>query len=349
MPYMLVMTVILVICWAMIVNVSKLIKDRMMMQNAADNAALSIAVYKARVLNRVGKLNYQMACVLYDGPYGLIEAIAGVDPVGTRNYSYYGEYNGAYGTCSSWLAPAYFMRFSDNQQAVACMDDMSHGFCPGTDKGIFSSDKNVKLVKDYIDFAVKHQESIWRPFPGLAAIYAREIASRQEIDARGNPCGPKDLLDVLIPRGLSLGLKVNENKVKYYETYSVCISIEALGYHKHLFGTPHFTYESPKSWLYADITKFARSQKIVVTATKRSNAESNKGYPLLGKWLGIKWPDITVVAAAAVYNRNGPMFPLDYPSNPSNKISRVWKEYQKSKKGGWDAHLVPIETPLTLH
>ena len=60
MPYFFMMMVVLVLCWAMIVNIAKLVKDRMMMQNAADNAALSVAVYKARVLNKLGQLNFLM-------------------------------------------------------------------------------------------------------------------------------------------------------------------------------------------------------------------------------------------------------------------------------------------------
>jgi len=69
MPYMLLMMVALVISWAMMLNIAKLLTDRMIMQNAADNAAMSVAIYQARVLNLVGRLNYYIGCTLGAGVY----------------------------------------------------------------------------------------------------------------------------------------------------------------------------------------------------------------------------------------------------------------------------------------
>lgn len=50
---------ILVICmfWFTLVNVAKLLKDRIMVQNAADNAVVSIAIMRARALNQLGFIN----------------------------------------------------------------------------------------------------------------------------------------------------------------------------------------------------------------------------------------------------------------------------------------------------
>src|SRR3989339_34221 len=85
MPYFLIMMVVLIISWAMLLNIAKLLRDRMVMQNAADNAAISVAVYKARVLNTLGKMNYLIACALYGGENGLLsyhEYAALVTPTG---------------------------------------------------------------------------------------------------------------------------------------------------------------------------------------------------------------------------------------------------------------------------
>ncbi|MBN1622110.1 MAG: Tad domain-containing protein [Endomicrobiales bacterium] len=71
-PYYLTMIIILIISWAMLINISKLLYDRMMMQNAADNAALSVAVYKARIYNVLGKLNYMIGWALYGGEKGYL-------------------------------------------------------------------------------------------------------------------------------------------------------------------------------------------------------------------------------------------------------------------------------------
>ncbi|AKL97665.1 hypothetical protein Epro_0286 [Endomicrobium proavitum] len=55
---------ILVISWAMMLNIAKLIRDRMVMQNEADSIALNIATHKARTYNFVGSMNYLIGVVL---------------------------------------------------------------------------------------------------------------------------------------------------------------------------------------------------------------------------------------------------------------------------------------------
>ena len=134
MPYMLVMMVVLIISWAMMLNIAKLLTDRMMLQNAADNAALSVAVYKARVLNTLGYFNYLMACTLYDGEAGLAEAkIKGGEPLGAVNYSGGGVFESAYTLCMPIAIPVVIniIRNSDSQKEVASLLDTQHGIhCP---------------------------------------------------------------------------------------------------------------------------------------------------------------------------------------------------------------------------
>ncbi|MDR3275013.1 MAG: hypothetical protein LBS81_03395 [Endomicrobium sp.] len=62
--YFLIFTVILVISWAMMLNIACLIRDRIRLQNEADYIALSIATYKARVLNFLGGTNYLIGEIL---------------------------------------------------------------------------------------------------------------------------------------------------------------------------------------------------------------------------------------------------------------------------------------------
>lgn len=356
--FLLIMMMILVICWAMMMNIAKLLTDRMMMQNAADNAALSVAVYKARVLNKLGKLNYLMAATLYDGKIGLLEALVGFPPLGLFNYYLFGGFVGPYGVCPNEFAPAAYMLFWDDQKKVASLPDMGHGKCSGRDWGNPTYGENIDWirshvapVKDNVISFVDIQYKLRQPFPGIASFYAREIAKRQAINSKGEGCGADHA--IVLPGGLSLGLWRNENGAKYYETTSICASpppvplIGFPGFHAHIFWTPQHPLPNLKrkhgyTWLYADRKRFTSSQKIIVTALKYGNSPSNKGYPLFGKWLGIEWPTITTFAAAGVYNREGPMFPLEEKGHPSDRISPVLRAYERAKKGGWDAHLIPV-------
>jgi len=65
--YFLVFVMMLVISWAMMLNIARVIINRMSMQNEADNIALSIATHKARVMNRVGGYNYLIGMILSRG------------------------------------------------------------------------------------------------------------------------------------------------------------------------------------------------------------------------------------------------------------------------------------------
>ena len=68
-PYMLVMSIILILSWAMMLNIAKVLRDKMILQNTVDNAAISIANLSARTLNLLGQTNYLMATVLSTAGY----------------------------------------------------------------------------------------------------------------------------------------------------------------------------------------------------------------------------------------------------------------------------------------
>ncbi len=59
----------LTMLWMMLINISKLVKDRIVMQNAADCAAQSAACIRARGLNQVGFLNLLMGGIIHIRPY----------------------------------------------------------------------------------------------------------------------------------------------------------------------------------------------------------------------------------------------------------------------------------------
>src|SRR5207302_6473885 len=56
-PLALVLILVLAMLWVMLLNVGKLVKDRIQMQIASDTAVLSACAYRARGLNIAGLLN----------------------------------------------------------------------------------------------------------------------------------------------------------------------------------------------------------------------------------------------------------------------------------------------------
>jgi len=336
---------------AMMVNTAKLLHDRMIVQNAADNAALSVAAYKARVLNELGYTNFLIGCLLRDGIPGFTWGIATEEKPfweffgGIFNYDGFGFSGSSYGSCPHSTFGFLPMMFHDNQKHVGSIFDMSHEGCPGMDTGFMSSSKNVERISQMVQGLIKLQDAIRLPFPMLSTNYARDIAKRQQINANGKACGADvitiDVLSDPYHKSLSLGLQRNKKGIRYFATDSFCLSIPPNPFipsgHSHAFWTSGSTLEE-KSWLYADRDNFDKTCKIYMHAIKLGNSDSNKGYPLLGRWLGIEWPTIDATAAAAVYNTKGPMFPRE----ESDTISPVMDEYVKAKKGGWYAHLVPM-------
>jgi len=68
-PYMLIMSIVLILSWAMMINIAKILRDKMILQNNVDNTAISIANLQARTLNLLGETNYLMATVLSTAGY----------------------------------------------------------------------------------------------------------------------------------------------------------------------------------------------------------------------------------------------------------------------------------------
>ena len=347
MPYMLVMMVVLVISWAMMLNIAKLLSDRMIMQNAADNAALSAAVSKARLLNQLGQLNYLMACALYGTEYGV------------SNYTSGGLTGGVYGICMQGVGIADYKCVSDTQSRIGSVVDASHGGCSGTDEGPHETFRTISAIRNLVNGMIKTQDALvfqFRsdfalPVPSFNRI--SKIANAQMInsDSRNTIV---DHIYVLNPGSVLLNdLVRNENGVEFCKTKSFCVSvppnaITPPGAHGHIYWTDDYMFQK-KSWLYWDKSCFNDNMKITVVAVRNSNSDSNIGFPLLGKWLNIEWPTITVTASAGIYNREGAMFTVEEKGRPSDEILPVIRAYKNAQKGGWDAHLVPVNKLKIQH
>ena len=358
MPYMLVMMLVLIMCWAMMVNIAKLMTDRMMMQNAVDNAAVSAAVYRARTLNTLGRLNYAIGTLLYGG----------IDTPSSLFWTYhkYGVAIGATGFKAGLPVPLFpqgglnpkalpGQYAPDDQKRVAGYLDLL------SDQAGQSNHLQVDLIKAAVDqFSRTQQLIISGVYPVRVRLLAEEIGKRQEIDNVGNLCGADHSLLI---QGASLGLRQNKNGISYYksskldwkESLLIRLPINAL---LALAGVPaevkdiyeaKFRNASASSWLYAEKTEFDKSHKITVISNKDSGSASNTGYPLLSGWFNIKWPDIRTIASAGTYNTAGPMFPVEENAKPSDRVSPVLREYLKAKESGWDAHLVPVAQMGIMH
>ena len=335
---MLVMMVVLVISWAMMLNIAKLLSDRMILQNAADNAALSAATAKARLLNKLGQLNYLMGCALYGTAEGM------------TNYNSYGVTGGIYGVCLQGAGPADFQRYKDTQERIGSIFDASHNpYCTGIDKGWNESAKLITAARNLVFGMAKAQDALRYqflsefavPIPSFNRIFT--IAQNQEFGKDG-----VDDIYVINPQSVLLEDVIrNRNGVGYCKTESFCVSvppnpITPPGAHVHVYWAKDYIREK-ESWLYVDKEKFHKNLRITVLAVKKSASASGKGYPLLGKWIGIEWPEMNAVASAAVFNRRGPMFPVEERGRPSDRISPVIQSYKDAEKGGWDAQLVPAK------
>jgi cytochrome c biogenesis protein CcdA len=316
-PYFLIMMLVLVMSWAMVVNIAKLVRDRIMMQNAADNAALSAAVFRARTLNVIGEANYLMAATLAAGAFPCLV------PVPLCDINFVG------GSAGNFPFP-----FSD----INCHGGM----------GEYSVEYGgVNRLRYIVTTLARFQRLVVLNYiPGTLRV-AREIGRRQEINAQGEPSGADEIVPVpgeiasSIIGGLSgsgenlslsdalsglspekaLGIERNHKKITYYKSINIGTT-----------GSEHYHAVFPQQWLQDDVGWYRAGdnfyqQKIVTIAFKRSSSPSNAGYPWFGSLFGASsWPATITVAAAAVYNTGGEMFPTsddEYTGIPEEMIAPV--------------------------
>lgn len=316
--YFLIFTLVLVLSWAMMLNIAKLIRDRMVMQNMTDNIALSIATHKARTMNIVGGLNYALGAVL---------------KIGTR---------------------AEFVQlpnFGTDLVAAYPTGDRK----PGSD-GALSKDV-AKLKKSVEEIQRAQEDAMEMHLLYLSETYAKLLAKGYIVSitpspAEYMPTAPIDVIEKYF------GLKRNTKGITYKKTenvfsmfswvYTKMIALEILNtfsevagkipllgsifdnvdsFKKKLeeylgFNLEDF-FEAPvyatsdKSWYITDDNFYDQKTKVMIT--KMSN-EANR--PLFARLLGISYPAQTFYSAAAIYNTKGTMF----PQNESELLGTFAKE-----------------------
>ena len=369
-PYFIVLTMILLISWAMMINIAKLIRDRMILQNSVDNTVLSVATLQARTLNILGATNYLLATILSaaSNPKVVMFPSLSTDKI------------------AGSMIPGIFSDYK-------CLGKSNYSFSSRT--GVQNLRKAVNAIQTIQNAAVA--EHYMKYLQILKDIPAKDCSVIVVPSRFVNDLKNFNIPNISDPSVL-LGLKKNTKGINYYETKNYCIDLKSKHYHI----VDSVPYAKDKySWYVQD--KNFYDQKFIAYGVKLPSAKSNKGYPLFANLIGIKWPPITAYSAAAVYNVDGCMFPENENTKTgldpivavgmlpivAKQLKVFWdfaelvakipivgiagsaalvasgayyayqtynniydgltdeitpiRQYKKSYNGGWDAHLVPIK------
>jgi hypothetical protein len=185
--YFLVFVIILIVSCAMTLNIARLIRNRMVMQNKADNIALSLATYKARVLNFLGGTNYLMGAILS----------LSMNPRGTQLASYSTDVIGGF--------PATMLSSSENP-----LSDLKHH------TAFNKQHLGVKKIKQSVDFLQKIQDAAIK---GYNIYYFSILKDNMSEDYNVTlfPLKPEQ----------NLGLKRNSKGIQYYATVNdLCMYLD---------------------------------------------------------------------------------------------------------------------------
>ena len=186
--YFLILTVILIISWAMMLNIARFIKDRIRLQNEANCIALSLAIYKARVLNFLGGTNYLIGEVLS----------LGMNPRITQLVSYSTDMIGGF---PATMKPSFESPLSDLKH-----ESFGH-----------KNDEGVRKIKYIIDTIQKVQDLAIKSY---YAYHYSILSSNifKDYNVLLFPSRPEK----------NLGLKRNSKGINYYSTINLaCIYLDA--------------------------------------------------------------------------------------------------------------------------
>jgi hypothetical protein len=374
---------ILVISWAMMLNIAKLIRDRMIMQNMADNIALSISTHKARTMNFVASCNYLIGTLL---SLGNLPSLVQLPSYNTSSVGafVFGDYkkntfhkaldddvakmkkvveflqaaqeeamqlHALYQvkTVGSAVADGYALTISPMQMPTKAASEKYFG--------LKRNMKGITYIKTINTQFSNYPHFVYNPFPGYELL---ELIKDELGDSEATIVKP--ILEIIL---------------------EICGGFQDMKVHS----------KSDYSWYITDRDNIHK-QKIKVSLTKLFPKRNDT--PLFAGLLGIEYPVITVFSAAAIYNTKGTMFPSqesEFTGFPSNelqfllvpiygylmiemaakciKINKLFggivgihlaatfsaryiqgmigegnspiKNYEKAKGGGWNAHLVPYK------
>ena len=365
-PYMLVMSLILILSWAMMVNIAKILRDKMILQNYVDNTVISIANLQARTLNILGVTNHLMATVL---------------------------------STASYPAIAMFPSFSTDKIAGAMIPGpFCDYYCPKAGFAVNEKYSGVLKMKKVVNSIQQFQDLLLTNYMVQSSLLIEKIPSKDYkifvIPSRYAKGANLLNFNIIDPK-VWLGIKRNTTGITYYKTANYCIDFKAKHYHIVL----------PKQYMRDDISWYVQDndfydKKLVGIGIK--NPSKNDFYPLFKNVFNINMPTLYCLGSSGLYNSKGAMFPekedkstgLSYivasllspmianqlfvfyniiedvnaipaigqicsiigiayaayyaeettrkiVTEPLNKETPIYK-YNEAELGGWDAHLVPL-------
>jgi len=291
---------IVVLSWAMMLNIAKLIRDRMVMQNEADNAVLNLATHKARTMNFVASMNYLIGTVLSLGmePNWVQIPYYSTEKVGSYVYGDLGNgFDQKKGDGAGMLKD--IVNGLQKAQDVALYNEEAYnlfvwielaekgyymdplGIPTDMEKylGIKRNTKGITYIYTY-STTVKGIRIVYNPLPNFGQYEMDEMSG--ESNSQGDWGTVKKILSPITTVGKLIG---RGSTVEY----------------------KHDDY----SWYVADKDNIS-NQKIRMTIIKLA---SDSDRPLFAKLLGISYPIMVANSAAAIYNTKGTMFPSKEGTN----------------------------------
>ncbi|MBQ3835320.1 MAG: hypothetical protein II816_07400, partial [Elusimicrobia bacterium] len=223
-PYTLIMSLILIMSWAMMVNVAKIIRERMILQNKVDNAVVSIAALQARTLNFLGTTNNLMASILSTAGYP--ESLAYDALIANVPSTIRGKVKNILGVTPTLYVPS----FSTDK---VCGSLIPGPFCDYKCNGIRTEYSGVKNLRTVVNSIQKLQDAAVSAYLINYAAILKEFASSDTKIVVVPSRFVKNIkslnfgninLNSVSPSSL-LGIKKNSKGIKYFKTKNYCLNV----------------------------------------------------------------------------------------------------------------------------
>jgi hypothetical protein len=186
------------------------------------------------------------------------------------------------------------------------------------------------LQQKFIHLVIKIQTNYVKTYGGgLAYQRARQVARLQGAD------------DIYVPpRSFALGLARNHGDIWYLSTLHVWFKGKSLP-PAPSFPDPDYQEDSPDTvrWYERSPNFYRKAMRLY--AFRRPGSASNGPFPLGQRVFPVQMPYLYTIAAARVFNPDGPMFPS--PRETRGELGGVAAAIDYAKaSNGWYSQLVPV-------
>ncbi len=327
-PMAMVMTLLLALFWVMLLNVGKLITDRVQMQIAADTAVQSACAIRARALNSVGLMNAWLGIPGFaiGAPHlawwPVPRHAMGTDVILQKGR----DIAAAVKAIKKLIVSGVSEGNTVNTILTGLLQGFSSYFGLAYDIHPRPAPNYAALQQKFIHLVIKIQTNYVKTYGGgLAYQRARQIARLQGAD------------DIYVPpRSFSLGLTRNHGDIWYLSTLHVWFKGKPLP-PAPSFPDPDYQEDSPATVRWYEQGPNFHRKAMRLYAFRRPNSPANGPFPLGPS----EMPYLYTVAAARVYNPDGPMFPSPGQTRGEFGGLHAATAYAKASDG-WYSQLVPV-------